>query len=252
MSGETRSPLCCENALGSHSNRCPSVPSSGRKDPVNPKPYCVWGRSMLLPAHRLWAYCWSFLPRIRLTISQVYNKELEGSGECEFDASLVGLHSKSGLHSETHRLKEEERGRKNEEGERREEKEKTEEKNKWPGGGVGKGCSCFLQDAFPKREVICQCSLTVSMLASSQSPPPLSFCAWVESRALHKPGKCSALPPPLSICVLFYVKYKWKQIRLRKALCLSQDGRASRSSTSVDLTVKASFPHFPKSTIPGN
>lgn len=211
MSGETRSPLCCENALGSHSNRCPSVPSSGRKDPVNPKPYYVWGRSMLLPAHRLWAYCWSFLPRIRLTISQVYNKELEGSGECEFDASLVGLHSKSGLHSETHRLKEEERGRKNEEGERRKEEGRRRRRQKKRinalGVGWGRDVPAFSKTLSPKREVICHCSLTVSMLASSHSPPPLSFCAWVESRALHKPGKCSALPPPRSICVLFYVKY---------------------------------------------
>lgn len=136
---------------------------------------------MLLPAHRLWAYCQSFLPRIRLTSSQIYNKELEGSGECEFDASLVGLHSKSGLHSETHRPKEE-RGRKNEERERRKEEGRRRRRQKKrinDLGGGGKGCSCFLQDAFPKRDVICECSLTVSMLASSHSPPPsLSVPGW--------------------------------------------------------------------------
>lgn len=127
---------------------------------------------------------------------------------CEFDASLVGLHSKSGLHGETgHKKKRKKKGgrRKKEGG--REEKEKKEEKNEQPGGRVGKGCFCFLQRVFPRREVICQCSVTVSMLASSHSPPSLSFWAWVESRALHKPGKCSALPPPLSICGHFHVNY---------------------------------------------
>lgn len=156
----------------------------------------------------------------------MYNKELEGTGACEFDASLVGLHSKSGLHvrpAKRRRKRKKKGGRRKKEGGREEEEKKEE--NEQPGGGVG--CSCFLQRVFPKREVTCQCSVTVSTLASSHSPSSLSFCAWVIQGLKTQTRKVFCTPSTSKylwtlLCEFFFLSIQMKTYKAQEGCALGK------------------------------